>query len=69
MGTRANTKEGKTQRKMDGRSKTDYFLNFILFVPCIMTITTYNIGSGTSVNFIQEYGSVTLSTVSTFLYL
>ena len=34
-----------------------------------MHITTYNINSSTSVNFIPEYVSITLSIESTFLYL
>jgi hypothetical protein len=32
-------------------------------------ITTYSINSGTTINFIQEYVSITLSVLSTILYL
>ena len=35
---------------------------------CMLT-TTYSIDSGISMNFIQEYVSITLSIISTFLYL
>jgi hypothetical protein len=46
-----------------------YFWVKNLIVDVCTHKTTYNINSGTPINFIQEYVSITLYTVSTFLYL